>query len=508
MTIAYSRPAAVATRLLKDPGAGQLLLKPVLLTGDTSALRTRAGRSMFLASLSLLTRFCGVVHVYVGSDAFQQRAMDLATRIHFAGAIRFLRKEDIDWKDYGAILNVGATQRRDLPWTSIACQGWAIQVCSTGGPVELSFQRFNPASTLVAASLGSTEVFKRLLGVVPPLGALFENEVFSLLTYTANADPGPDMSGPMRLDCILAGHGAIGSAIRHVLLELPLEGWLAVIDNQKAREENWGTNIDLLPGQFGISKARLATLGWSSGVVPVHFNMSVIAAQALLGTKIPYPDLTLSGLDNVEARHDLQLFWPDIAIDGAIGDVTCQVSRHPWQADTACLQCLFRQPPAEDAAVVASRATGLTVASASRQQEVVTQADIDAAAGEKKVWLAARKGHLKCSVIREALAAHLTGRPSEFSPSAPFVASLSGAMVAAEFIKARMGLATPLDPRFQFNLLRGLAAGTLLDQSRRSTCFCSERHSAIERWRVTARQFSVRVPKATTVEYPLDRHFS
>lgn len=496
MTLAYSRPAAVAARLLKDPSADQLLLKPVLLTGDAAALETRAGRSMFLAALSLLTRFCGFVDVHVEAAAFEQRAIELASRIHHAGAITFLREAQINWSSYGAILNVGATLRADLPWTSIASDGWAIQICSTSGPIALSFKRFNPAATLAAASIGASETFKRLLGIMPPLGTLLGNELFSLLTYTESSDPGPDTPAVLTLDCILVGHGAIGNGIRHVLLELPLEGWIVFIDDQDAGEENWGTYIDLQPSQFRTSKAKLATLGWGSSVRPAYFKGDVAIARILLGLKLPHPSITLSGLDNIDARHELQLFWPDVALDGAIGDITCQVSRHPWQGDTACLQCLFRHPPAEDAAVVASRATGLTVQSAARQEEVVTQADIDAAKAEKKAWLAKRKGQLKCSVIREALAAELTGRANVFSPSAPFVASLSGALVAAEFIKTRMGLKTPLDPRFQLNVFRGPAAGALLDQGRCAGCFCVERRSAVERWRAVAQAFQVRVPQS------------
>jgi hypothetical protein len=496
VALAYSRPAAVATRLIRDAAAGQLLARPVLLVADRFAIETPAGRSMFLAALSLLTRFCAELTVLRPTAAkFAARAQDLATRIHHAGTISFIKPEVVRWESYSAILNVGNTFRADLPWTTIASDGWAIQVCSTRGPVELRFVRFNPAATLAAASLGSSEVFKRLLGVVPPLGELFGNEVFSLLTYTSDADPGPKIAGPLRLDCVLAGHGAIGNGVRHVLLELPLEGWLAILDNQKAGEENWGTYIDLDRDGFGHSKAELAALGWGSGVIAVPFDIDVAEAKNLVGRNIPHPHIVLGALDNIEARHAVQQLWPDLAIDGAIGDVTCQVSIHPWGRDTACLQCLFRQPAGEDSAVVSARLTGLSVESARRLDDVVTQADIDGAPPERRAWLVERRGKPRCSVIREAMAAQLTGGAASFSPSAPFVASLSGAMVAGEFIKTRMGLATPLDPRFQFNLLRGPGSGTLLDQARRPACFCSERAAAVDRWRAAVKPLPLKLPK-------------
>ena len=62
--------------------------------------------------------------------------------------------------------------------------------------------------------------------------------------------------------------------------------------------------------------------------------------------------IVINGLDNIDVRHDVQRsLWPDVVIDGAIGDFTCQVSRHPWAGNIACLICLFRRPdagPAEE----------------------------------------------------------------------------------------------------------------------------------------------------------------
>ena len=494
MQVAYSRPSAVASRLLGTSTAGQLLKRPVLLTGDVKALQSAGGRSTFLAALSLLTRFCSDLSVFVpdGTGMLEERTRALAQRIRYAGMIQFLAPKELDYDVYHAILNVGATHRLSLPWTSIACNGWTLQACSSSGPVSLDFSRFNPAACLAAASLGSTEVFKRLLGVVDPRGKLFGNEVFSLFTYSPDTSPGPDILAPLRLDCILVGHGAIGNGVRHVLLELPLEGWLAVVDCQAAGEENWGTYIDLERAGFARSKAELGCAGQRPAVNTLPCNLDVLRLREKVGIEIPYPDVVLGALDNIEARHALQQLWPNVVIDGAIDDLTCQVSRHPWGPDTACLQCLFRELPGEDSAVVVSRLTGLTIASAARQDDVVTQADIDVAQGEKKAFLAAHIGQQKCSVIRKAQVEALTAGAASFSPSAPFVACLSGSMVAAEFIRFRMGLESPLDPRFQCNVLLGPSAGNMLDQSRRADCFCSSRKYAIEASR--QRRAGMRIP--------------
>lgn len=481
---AYSRPRAVAARLVGSSAAENLLQREVLLTADATALAQPAGRSCFLACISLLTRFCAdlVVRVPEPARALEQEARALVARIGYAGRVRFCETEN-QMERYGAILNVGFTRRSDLPWTAISTDGWAVQICSEQGPDVLNFSEFNPAATLAAACLGAAEVFKRLLGVLAEVAPMLRNEVFSLLTYTADSDPGPSIRGPIRLNCLLAGFGAIGNGIRHALIELPAEGQIVIVDKQHAGEENWGTYIDLGPIGFGQPKVSLASAGWNSAVTAVPLKLDVLQLAERLGGDLPFPDVVLGALDNVEARHAIQRLWPDIAIDGATGDVTCQVSRHPWGGDTACLECLFRTRDGEDSAVVASRVTGLSVASARRQEEVVTQQDIDEAPAERKAWLAARKGHQKCSVVREAMMEKLTGGKVVFSPSAPFVACMSAAMVVGEFIKYRTGIASKLDPRFQFDVLVGPRAGVMLDQARRENCFCVTRRKAIERFR-------------------------
>src|SRR5262245_23027643 len=106
---AYSRPAAVAARLTKDPHAGQLLAKPVLLTADEVALETDAGRSTFLSALSLLTRFCAQLTVRLPDNGgtFATRVRALVERIHYAGTIEIVGNGALAWQRFGAVLNLG-----------------------------------------------------------------------------------------------------------------------------------------------------------------------------------------------------------------------------------------------------------------------------------------------------------------------------------------------------------------------------------------------------------------
>jgi hypothetical protein len=60
----------------------------------------------------------------------------------------------------------------------------------------------------------------------------------------------------------------------------------------------------------------------------------------------------------------------------------------------------------------------------------------------------------------------------DFEPSVPFVACFSACMVMAETIAYLCGWESKLEPRFQFDFLRGLASGLDLPQARRQNCVC------------------------------------
>lgn len=94
----------------------------------------------------------------------------------------------------------------------------------------------------------------------------------------------------------------------------------------------------------------------------------------------------------------------DLIIDGAIGDFCCQVSRHSWGEDTACLICLFREARNNSAEKVASSATGLSEKRISEVFETITENDISTAPVDKRDWLHARIGRQICSVVPEGIA--------------------------------------------------------------------------------------------------------
>ncbi len=107
----------------------------------------------------------------------------------------------------------------------------------------------------------------------------------------------------------------------------------------------------------------------------------------------------------------------------------------------------------------------------------MTENDVVAAAHDKQAWLRERIGHKICSVVQEAVARELSIKEqgAEFRPSVPFVATLSASMVVGEFVKYQMGLTSSLEPRYQFDALRGPERGLEVPQERRRDCLCVTR---------------------------------
>jgi len=484
----YSRPAAAARSLgALAPDAHRFHDKRVLLTGESVVLGTANGRECLLAGLRLLIRFCRDVTVRVPAStkdvADECHAvlddLDIVDRCTIATG-------DGSEKGYDAILSIGTRVRSDLPWTVINSNGWLARVSSGRTELASDCDLVNPIGALGAASLGATEVFKRLINLQPQRGKLLDGTTFSLFTYQAgSSDPGPALPPELRLNAVLTGAGAIGNGVVYLLLRLPISGQLIVIDRQDYAEENWGTSLLVSRRHFGVAKAAVMERMLAGRLDVRGFKEDLDVLATRLELQRWFPRVAIGCLDNIDARHRLQQLWPDLVLDGAIGDFACQVSRHPWNEDTACVQCLFRHPPGEAAETVATRLTGLGGERVSSMDSPVTEDDVRAAPTERRDWLRARVGKSVCSVVQEAVAQQISAdalRPG-FAPSVLFVACLSSSMVVAELVKDASGYHSVLEPRFQMDALRGPVHGCYLPQGRSPDCVCVLRRKNIIRAR-------------------------
>jgi hypothetical protein len=483
----YSRLIASAA-LLGDgaPDAHRFTTKSVLLTGEAATLSTANGAEIASAALRLLVRTCRNVVVALPRECgglrteLQRLAQETAiTPVDF--------RDDAVAENFDAILSVGTEARCDLPWTVVNSNGWRARVSSASRRLPAGCSQTNPIGALGAACLGVTEVFKRLIALKESKGELLDDVSFSFWTYSCDGDdPGPPLPDRLTVtDLLLVGGGAIGNGIAYLLARLPIAGRAIVVDRQNYGEENWGTCICLPASDFIGPKANFIADLLKDKFDPQPRHAEVQALTGDFGATLPYPSVVLNGLDDIEARHEVQRLWPDLVIDGAIGsDLSCQVSCHPWGDDVACLMCLFRQPTARSE-TIASRATGLGEAVVSDGEAAVTQAHVDAAPEEKKAWLAARLGRKICSVVSEGVAQALSDENHEkgFAPSVPFVACFSACMIATEFVRhLSEGRVAPA-PRYALNLLWGPQRGTDFPEARHTNCFCVERARLIDKTR-------------------------
>jgi molybdopterin/thiamine biosynthesis adenylyltransferase len=483
---ALSRPRAAAERLAGvAEDAHRFVDKRVLLTGDAEVLRTSNGAWAMESGLLLLLRICPSVVVAVPDRCASLRAQleHLAARTAFGRPVSIVERADP--AQFDAALSVGVRGGRDLT-AVVNSNGWLARVATGERDLGTDCGQPNPIASLFASSLGVSEIFKQLLPVRAQRAKPMASLEFSLYSLrTADSDPGPRLPASLPLRAMLVGAGAIGNGVVYVVSRLPMVGDLSLIDYQDYGEENLGTCLLIGPADIGQPKALALASHGRNGLRIRGFSEDLAHFQTRLGEELPHPTIVLSAVDSVAARHAIQDLWPDLVINGAIGDFPCEVSRHPWGEDVACMRCIYQEPPGERSEVVQSRLTGLPT---DRLQDLTRELqveDIAAAVAEKQVFLQPWLGRQLCSILDEAMARYVADeqlRPG-FEPSVPFVATMAAALMVGELVKSLVGWPTDLAPRFQFDSLIGPQAGQAFPEPRRASCVCRARRDNIERVR-------------------------
>lgn len=492
MSKAASRPMAVAASLkgeALDEHAFYSL--PVILTGEPDALGTENGRWIFLDSIRLLLRVVGVLTIVLpeGMD-------DLAVEANRIGNANFVRQppkiqigaSELCFSDAKAILNVGRQPRIGAPWTSVSASGWLCRASSSARALEGDFNQPNPISSLFAASIGVSEVFKRLIGMSADAAPLIETLTYSLFNFRDdNPDFGPVLPQSFSMpNTLLVGAGAIGSGIGLLSVQLRLEGCLHVVDKQRYQDENLGTCVLMeRAGWSGKGKAaRLADWISSNGLAAATGERALIA-DAIGSEKCIElcPRVVLGGLDDVSARHDAQMLWPDLMIDGGINNLGAAVVQHRIdERRQACLRCTFSLP-ATDVHAIQTELTGLDGETLSAPDRPLTAEDLARASPEKQQWLRQRlsEGKTVCSIVSEATMAKFGANlERDFKPSVPFVATAAACLVMAEFTKYL------LDRNAEYhqtsvvgNLFLGTSRSSSFNRAADPSCLCVLHHQNI-----------------------------
>jgi hypothetical protein len=497
ISLSLSRPLATARRLGEvAPDRHRFVDKRVLLSANAQTLEDATARFTLLMAMRLLPRICPDVTVRLerAPIAFVRMLKAEACRIAFGRPIEFDDSASTDAFD--AILHVGPERNSAAPWVSVVTRGWCVQVATTGGSayapiIPLKSDTLNSVAAVMGASVATTEVFKLLIGLKPSRGLPASGVPYSLFLYSETDDPGPVFPSLLSLDATLVGFGALGNGIVATLEGVRLAGRLVVVDYQSFGDENLGTCALIGPLDVHREKAMVACDRLNSEtLLAIPFTKDVARIGDLSLTPSP---VVLTALDSANARRAVQMLWPDLVIDGAIGDYMCQVGFHPGDLslDVACLRCVY--PPDSEALAgfrvdpVAS--SGLPADRVGAPDDIVRLEDVERAPAHKRAELRLHLGKKICAVVASSVAQAIADREmrAEFEPSVPFVACASGAMVVGELVRHLSGTPTSLEPRFQFDVLRGISKGLEFSIGRNERCECRTRRALIESLRGTHR---------------------
>ncbi len=486
---AYRRPSATAAGLSADAfDAHRFLDKRVVVTGDSFVLSPN-GRACLSYATHLVAKICRNVSISLPGPAadYLEEARILAVNAAIGAPIS-VDGSTPDPSEFDAILSLSRRPIQHHRATTINSNGWLCRVGNSAQALEGPIDQFNPIGALAAASLGCSEVFKRLISLKTERGRRIDALTFSIFSYRCgSADSGPPLPTEIPLDLGLVGLGAIGNATATLLADLPVSGRALAIDHDFFEEANLATCLSIGPSDLGSSKAEFTRFLLSERMEVLPFTEPIQRVSERFGVSLRFPTTFADGLHDIESRTFVQGLWPDLVVDGAMGDpALAQVSVHPWGPDVGCLKCLFREPTGEPAEAIQFRATGLRRERVAQADSMVTSEDVADAPDGRKDWLRDRVGRPVCSVIAEGVAEEMSQsrQRSEFRPAVPFVATMSAAMVVGEVVRRAMGLPSPLEPRYQLDLLQGPQRGQMVPQTRRVDCECTVRHVNIERFRM------------------------
>lgn len=492
---ASSRPLGVAEGLgssLLDEAV--IFSRPVILTGERETLETQNGRWCLLNSLRLLSRIVGPLTVLLpkGLGAFETEVRQLAASVWTNGSVTVvIEGTSIALESAAAVLNVGTRFEPHLPWTSINSNGWVARVSSGPGFLPSDGGQTNPLAALMAASFGVTEVFKRVYGVPNDVAPLLDATQFSLFELsTSPTSIGPALPNTISLpDTVMVGAGAIGNGIALLLSQLSVRGRLLIIDKQNYARENLGT-CAVLDDESWLDSSKAERLAaWLNNPGGLHCNgQQALVADARSGEHVRAMsvELVLNGLDDIRARHDAQLMWPSVLVDGGINAVGAAVLTHRLdRPQGACMRCSFRIPVGDDRKPQA-KLTGLSIASLSSDNgRLLTAQDVSEAEESKRAWLSEELTQNKtiCATISDAQARALKlGTEDGFNPSVPFVATASAALVLAQALKTLLHPEAEFTQRFQMeSLFIGPQASIGVLTPADSRCECVVHRQLIEK---------------------------
>jgi molybdopterin/thiamine biosynthesis adenylyltransferase len=330
------------------------------------------------------------------------------------------------------VLQVGSTPSTAWPDADVlhvSAVGWAGAVTPHSRDLLLpaGLTSDNPFGPYVAACLAAGQAFMHARIRHHRLTAV-GLDAWKLTQFTANgfnaAGGGPETRA-VRLNHVLAGVGAVGSALLLTLWAYrSATGTVRAVDGDPEGVDDTNLNRCLPFHWTDLGQPKAHTAAQRLGG---HHGLVIEPALGLAETLVGPATHLISAVDTPRARQALQDKYPASAIQASTSGLRLEMLRVDPTARTACLRC-FNQPAGQtsDSAVRAQVADMSDVAVAAHAEAVGTDAE------QVRRW--GRAGG--CGQIGDALLERL--RPSDGGAaqfSVGFMSVLAGILLAGQVIK-------------------------------------------------------------------------
>jgi hypothetical protein len=327
------------------------------------------------------------------------------------------------------------------------------------------------------------EVFKAAARVRGPRARQPDRWSFCPVLLSDDPGQGPTLPPVWRLDGMLLGLGAIGTATAKILAAMPVEGQLDLVDPQRFAPENVGTYAlgGVRDAVEQPNKTELVATALRSFATRQHQAYAADLPALVDQGRLAWPRYLLTGLDSPAARRDAQRLWPDVLVDGGTGDT--MVGLHvAHEAGCPCMACFFPErsvpvrPVAADLAAVTTLPRELLV----QGQRLLGEEDLLFADEDRRAELRQHVGKPICGL---ASAYGLTDLPDEgYRPAVPFVAMAAAVLVVGRLVAIATG-AEPAANFVQYDALVGPDQRTADRRHGRPGCDCDRHRAIVERVR-------------------------
>jgi molybdopterin/thiamine biosynthesis adenylyltransferase len=358
----------------------------------------------------------------------------------------------------------------------------------SSGAIETQRNSSSPVGPYIAASLVVGDIFcSAALRDYRAVAQAFYS-AWSLLAYEAPPDDrGPDMPA-LELDTLLAGVGAVGSMVVHVLWALDgISGTVVLCDADKKGVDGTNLNRYVLFGQSSLNRPKAST----AAEIAAGASVTFVPVDGPVQTIESFPDRVISAVDVNTAREAIQLRYPARILSASTSDLRAEVLRVAEPGAGACLRC-FNEP--EQAPDDETLRAALSRGEHGAVDELARELELTAA--EIEEWVASGE----CGRASERLLPFLRSElqlPPEFAVS--FVSSFAGVLLGAELLKDMFAAEMPVHdslPRATFTFARPAwhrnTAAAYGSQSSCPLCGESARPATVKLWRDRAAALSPR----------------